>query len=240
MIEAVRVRDHVQICVSDEEKVTRFILALPDSSRFSYVSITGEHCFVHNIRVEMAESEIDPLSIPRIAEEVSYIKDQPTGDIPNVQIESWRADASEGIRIEDSLTLSFHSISLPSAHLVWHCPYISLFHSSDAKMKGEGFREYLLLRMDGEDWTSDEHVVNDVQVTQQADFVGWDAWKEKNKEGIDCIVTIRKEKGRVLMETENLGIAIRSTTTILDGMKEIYVSITGDQCAVTNIHVKRP
>ena len=65
-------------------------------------------------------------------------------------------------------------------------------------MKGEDFREYLLLRMDGEDWTSDEHVVNDVTVSQQADFVGWDVWKEK-----------------------------------------VCVSITADQCAVTNIHVKR-
>ena len=42
------------------------------------------------------------------------------------------------------------------------------------------------------------------------------------------------------MQTENLGIAISSVTTILDDvMKDVYVSLTGDQCAITNICVSR-
>jgi hypothetical protein len=37
------------------------------------------------------------------------------------------------------------------------------------------------------------------------------------------------------METSNLGIAIDTTTTILDQVSRIFVALTGDQCALTNI-----
>jgi hypothetical protein len=39
------------------------------------------------------------------------------------------------------------------------------------------------------------------------------------------------------METSNLGIAIDTATTILDDVSEIYVALTGDQCALTNIRI---
>ena len=38
---------------------------------------------------------------------------------------------------------------------------------------------------------------------------------------------------------ENLGIAIHSVMTILDDVKDVYVALTGDQCAITNIRVSR-
>lgn len=55
---------------------------------------------------------------------------------------------------------------------------------------------------------------------------------------MDCTVRIRREGSRVMMETENLGISIYSTTTIKDGTDSIYVALTGDQCALTNIRIK--
>ena len=62
-------------------------------------------------------------------------------------------------------------------------------------------------------------------------------WKEKNKEGMDCTVTIYRKGNVVTMETENLGISISSVTTIIDDVRSIYVAITGDQCTVTNIRI---
>lgn len=43
----------------------------------------------------------------------------------------------------------------------------------------------------------------------------------------------------IIMRTENLGIAIHSVTTILDDVQDVYVALTGDQCAITNIRVSR-
>ena len=236
-VEAVRNRDHVLVRVSGEEKMFDVILALPDTSRFTYIALGGEHCEIHNIRVDTAPEESDPEAIPRIAEEISFIKDQPTGDIPNVQVDGPRLSTSEGIPVRDGMTLTFHTMSLPTARLVWHCPYISVFSASDGRMNGKDFREYLLLRLNGESPESDKHVENNVQVERQAGFEGWDVWKDENKKGLDCTVLIKRDKNVITMRTENLGIAIHSVTTILDDVQDVYVALTGDQCAITNIHV---
>ena len=238
-VEAARYKDHAVVRISDEKRTLQVILALPDTSRFVYIALSGEHCELHNIRIENDAVEIGPDDIPRIAEEISFIKACPEGDVPNVQVDSWRTDASEGILIGDGMTLSFHTMSLPTARLVWHCPFISVFSSNDGKISGADFREYILLRLDGENWESDAHVENKVQVRQQASFEGWNVWKDENKKGLDCIIKIKRNENVITMQTENLGIAINSVTTILDDVKDVYVALTGDQCAITNIHVSR-
>ena len=238
-VTAARYRDHARIRVSDDKRVFEVILALPDTSRFVYIALGGEHCFIHNILVESDGTEIGPDDIPRIAEEISFIKDCPEGDVPNLQVDAWRTDATDGIPIRDGMTLAFHSMSLPTARLVWHCPFISVFSSDDGRVNGANFREYMLLRLDGENWESDDHVHNRVQVEQRADFAGWNAWKDENKKGLDCAISIKKGRNVITMQTENLGIAIHSVTTILDDVQDVYVALTGDQCAITNIRVSR-
>ena len=52
-------------------------------------------------------------------------------------------------------------------------------------------------------------------------------------------VSIKRDKNVITMRTENLGIAIHSVTTILDDVQDVYVALTGDQCAITNIRVSR-
>lgn len=189
--------------------------------------------------MDTAPEETDPESIPRIAEEISFIKDQPTGDIPNVQVDGPRLSASEGIPIRDGMTLCFHTMSLPTARLVWHCPYISVFSANDGQVNGKDFREYMLLRLNGENWKSDDRVENNVQVEKRASFESWDVWKDENKKGFDCTISIKRNKNVITMRTENLGIAIHSVTTIIDDVKDVYVALTGDQCAITNIRVSR-
>lgn len=63
----------------------------------------GEHCELHNIRIESDAVDIGPHDIPRIAEEINDIRDCPEGDVPNVQVDNWRTAASAGLPIGDSL-----------------------------------------------------------------------------------------------------------------------------------------
>ena len=238
-IEAVHYKDHVLVRIISEKRSIEVILALPNSSRFVYLSLGGEHCYIHNIRVQNEEKEADENTIPRIAEEISYIQGRPQGDIPNIQVDGWRTNSTEGIAVDNGLTLRFHTMSLPSARLVWHCPFVTVFSSEDGTADGEHFREYQLLRLDGETWESDEHAENKVQIERRESFEDWNIWKEKNKQGLDCTVTIRREQNRIIMETENLGIYIQSITTIHDSVKTLYVALTGDQCAITDIHISR-
>jgi len=236
-VEATRVKDHVLISISGKGRIIECIIAMPDSSRFSYLSLTGEHCLISNISVKREEKDADEDSIPRIAEEISYIRGCPQGDIPNVQIDGWRSQTTKGIPVTDGMKLTFHTRSLPTARLIWHCPFITLFTSEDGRAEGDSFREFLLLRLDGENWDSDKHAENEVHIDHTRDFPGWNAWKEANKNGMDCTVKIRRDGNRVTMETENLGIAIDTATTIMDNVSELYVALTGDQCVLTDIRI---
>ena len=237
-IDVVRYKDHMLMTMSDGETVRKTIIALPDNARFAYISFTGEHCVIMNIRADQTDEQIGEGYIPRIAEEVSYIKDCPTGDIPNVQIDGWRYETSEGVPIDKDVCLRFHSMSLPTARLVWHCPYISVYTSEDGSVDGPGYQEFVLVRIDGENWESDIHEENKVNVSFTEAFTGWIDWKDKNKEGLDCEVTAHREGNVITIKTENFGIAIRSVTTIKDeNVGKIYVALTGDQVAITDIHI---
>ena len=238
-IEAVRVRDHARIRISDSEKTVECIVAMPDSARFSYISLTGEHCVISGISIDRDADSVAADEIPRIAEEISYIKDCPQGDVPNVQIDGWRSHSTEGVPLTGGMTLAFHAQSLPTARLVWHCPFVSIYTAKDGKVDGEGYREFLLLRLDGESWDSDAHAENEVRIDHTRDFPGWNVWKETNRRGMDCEVSIWRDGNRVVVETENLGISIDSITTIKDEVSDLYVALTGDQCTVTDIHVTR-
>ena len=91
------------------------------------------------------------------------------------------------------------------------------------------------MRLDGENWESDSHVANLVEIRHAEAFAGWNTWKEKNREGPDCRVSIQRAGNILTMATENLGIRIASVTTVKNEVDELYVALTGDQCALTHI-----
>ena len=194
---------------------------------------------INNIFVKK-DNAVSREEIPRIAEEISYIRGCPEGDIPNIEVDAWRTVATEGIPIRGRMRISFHAMSLPTARMVWHCPFISVFSSSNGQVHGPDFREYILLRLDGESWESDDHVENKVNVEQNPAFTGWNDWKDRFREGVDCTVTVSRADNRIIMQTENLGVAIRSETVILDQGADVRLALTGDQCAMTNIRIIIP
>ena len=237
VVEGVRLRDHALIRISDGERTLQSIVALPDSSRFAYISLTGEHCLMSNIRADRDESPVAADYIPRIVEEISYIRGMPAGDIPSIQVDGWRSCSTEGVPLTGDMRITFHTQSLPTARLVWHCPFVSVYTSKDGSVGGEGYREFLLLRLDGENWDSDAHAENKVQIHHTRDFAGWNTWKDRNKQGLDCAVTVRRDGSRVEMTTDNLGISLASLTVIRDEVSDIYIALTGDQVALTDIRV---
>jgi hypothetical protein len=237
-INAVKRKGHALIKISDGKRVTEHVIALPDSSRFVYFALTGENCTISGISIDVSKEKIPDDYIPRIAEKISYI-DVPQGDIPNVQIDSYRTDASNGILISDEMDISFHTMSLPTASLIWHCAYIVLFSSLDGKVNGEDYTEYAMIRTDGEYWDVDEENNNKIIVHTNDDFEGWDAWKKANKEGLDYVISIKKNDNLITVATQNAGLHIKNTTNFASIPEKIYVALTGDQCAITNIRVNR-
>ncbi len=238
-IKAVRRKDHVLVHIESMYQTLDIILALPDSTRYAYLAITGSHCIVTGIRMRQDKDPIPGGFIPRIAPEISYIEGAPVGDLKNLQIDGWRTDSSGGILLEGKTVLTFHSRSLPMARLVWHCPFILIFTSDNALVNGDHFREFGLIRLDGETWLSDVHAENIIEAEQTKDFKGWNDWKERHKEGVDITVTLVRNGNTITLDTENLGLSLHARTIIRDDVKDVYAAITGDECAVTDIHVTK-
>ena len=239
-IEAVRVKDHVLIRVTDDRQTVETVLALPDNTRFAYLAFTGENCLIYDFRITEDRDAVPENYIPRIAEEISFIRDCPEGDLPNLQIEGWRMVSSPGIPLADAIRLSFQAKALPAARLVWHCPFVCFFTSADRKVNGKDYREFALIRFDGENWHTDDQVTNETTVELTDAFAGWDDWKNSLRLGIRCEVLLRREGDVVFLETENHGIRIRSRITVRGFRGEICAALTGDQCTITDIRLDRP
>ena len=237
-LEAVKYRDHVMLKICNGEDVYDVILALPDSTRYAYLGLTGERCRIYDVEIDKSEELIGKDYIPRIAEEISFI-DGPEGDIPNVQIDGWRSAASEGVEIDKPFEINLHSMSLPTARLLWHCPFVILYSSDDGKMNGPNFKEFALMRMDGEGWEMHEGVVSKISVNKDEDFEGWDIWKAKQKQGVDCVVKVQRKDNTVTVITINEGITLKNITRIDVETPKLYMALSGDQCALTNIRIKK-
>ena len=235
-IEAVRYKDHALIKIRDAIREVSVTVALPDSTRYAYIGLTGEHCVISDINITRSEKSIEEDYIKRIAPKISYI-DRIEGDIPNIQIDGFRTDATKGIPVTDGLEIKFHTMSLPTARLIWHCPYIVISNSSKGVTDEKDYTEYALIRLDGEMWESDDGVQNNFVVEKRDSFSGWDNWKDVNKKGFECTISFERKNDRIIVTTTNMGIYIKNTTFI-NSNDEAYVVLTGDQCALTHIRIK--
>jgi HD-GYP domain-containing protein (c-di-GMP phosphodiesterase class II) len=231
-----RFMDHARVIVNAKGKRTTIIAALPDSTRYTYISLTGEHCHIYDINVEKTGNKIQEGDIPRIAEEITYI-DRLESDVKNVQIDRYRSAFTTGVKVKEDLRLVFHTRSMPTASLVWHCPYVLLYSSDNGEVNGPNYREFVLIRFDGEIEDSGEHAENRMQVIKNDQFESWDEWKTLNKKGMECVVDFHKRGNRITTITENAGIAIKNITATEKDTGDVYVALTGDQCALTDIRI---
>ena len=70
------------------------------------------------------------------------------------------------------------------------------------------------------------------------EFISWDEWKQINKTGFECDVIFKRRKNKIILITENQGISIKNVTTLPSDKENIYVALTGDQCALTDIRIR--
>lgn len=232
-----RFEDHLLVKLCGASKCFEVIVALPSASKSAYIALTGENVRLSEISVSETGRHSESGTIPRIAERIDYT-DRIESDMPNIQIDSPLALFTGGVEVKDKMMLLFHTRSLPEANLVWHCPYIVLYSSDDKKVHGKNYHEYAMIKLDGEDNGSNEFAENSFMMKKTESFKTWADWENQNKIGYECQLEFFREKNTVTLKTHNKGIAIQNVTTVLDGAKEIYVSLTGDQCAITDIRIR--
>ncbi|MCR4961197.1 MAG: HD domain-containing protein [Lachnospiraceae bacterium] len=233
---SVRYEDHVLIKMYNGKTMVSAILSIGDKSRSAYIALTGENCSLKNISEEFTLTGINMDECRRISDEVSYIE-RMESDVPNVQVDRPQSAYSDGMPVTDGIAIDFHTMSLPTASLVWHCPYVLLFSSDDGKVGGPNYRDYVLIKLNGEASPTDDDVENRFEMKKTSNFEGWDVWKRINKEGFECEVEFARKGNKVIVRSDTLGIFLEDELTLKDPKQEIYAAITGDQVALTDIRV---
>lgn len=233
---AAKCGDHVKINISSDAESIDVLIALPENSKYAYLALTGEYCEINNINIEKSDEIFTEKEFQRIAAANNYIN-RLEGDIPNIQIDRFRSNNTDGIRITDGLNVEFHTVSLPSANFIWNCPYIVIFSADDGKVDGENYLEYALIKMNGEAESDSTIAANDSSVKNTKEFKGWDNWKEKNKKGMECHISFRLMSDAVAMAAENSDFRINNITSFLVMPDKLYFAITGDECAITDIRI---
>ena len=231
-----RYKDHLKLVMRSAGYAKEVIVAIPSASKASYIGLTGENCSIRNIVTETTGVTVGSDDIPRISKKKSYIEHFES-DIKNIQIDQTRSASTEGVELKNRLILRFHTVSLPSASLVWNCPYVLLYSSDDGSVGGPGYTEFNVIKLDGENEGDKEFADNRFTMKKTEDFKGWDAWKEANKKGLNCEVLLERKKDHITLKTKNLGIEIENTTILKDEQMKVYVALTGDQIALTDIRI---
>ncbi len=229
--------DHVKLIMTSPDYNKEVIMALMDGAATVYLGLTGEYCTLSDITIDQTDESADATYIPRISAEVSYI-DHMESDIPNIQINQTRSDSTEGIEITNRLNINFHTKSLPIADFVWHCPYVVIFSSDNGRVKGRNYREYVLIKLNGEVDKVNEFAENNFVMKRKDAFPGWEEWKNANKEGLECAISLERKGNRITFKSETLGIYIENTTVIGEMPDKVYVALTGDRCALTDIRIR--
>ena len=230
--------DHLFVRISTEDRTDEMTLALYDSARYIYFALTGEFCTLEVLDVKVAADKVEDSYISRIADKITYT-DGPTGDIPNVQMDAWMSNHSDIVELDSDMNISFHTMSLPSSKRVWHCPIVAFFTSNDGVIGGKNFKELAFIRLDGEVWCNNPDASNETLVFKDDSFGNWGIWKQKNKDGVDCKLTISRQGNIIDLHTENGGFETQNRTVLPEDVAKIYVYLTGDQCALTDIHINR-
>ncbi len=99
--------------------------------------------------------------------------------------------------------------------------------------------ETTVVRLDGEDWDSNDYADNENSTVKNDDFGSWDTWKERNRAGLDWDVLIKRDGNKVTVSSENAGINIKFTSVIKHDPPDVFLALTGDQVVITNIKIRK-
>ncbi|MCR4947123.1 MAG: HD domain-containing protein [Lachnospiraceae bacterium] len=229
-----RFEDHIRLIMKAPNYSKEVVIALPGGSKKVYIGLTGENCKLSNITVEPTGRITGQADIPRIAKPVSFL-DHLESDIKNIQIDRFRSAHTEGLKINGRIKLALNTMSLPGADFIWNCPYVVLFSSDNGLVNGAHYREYALIKFNGEIESTEQYATNRFIMKRKDSFPGWDEWKKININGIDCELSVEKKGDQVVFKTENLGVSIENITSLHDKNVTVYMALTGDQIALTDI-----
>lgn len=147
----------------------------------------------------------------------------------SIKLGDFWENASLGSKVtETERTISFKSKTDSTASGNWHTPSIIIYYGDENSVGGTGYTEVGVVRSDLWKLSGDSIDFNAGVAPD------WATWLSENKEGVDVTVTTKIENGKAIITLENDGVKSTSTFTV-DKDKNLYVSISGEQCEVSGL-----
>ena len=143
---------------------------------------------------------------------------------------------------ESGMAVTFKNNTHADAVNGWDIPLAVAYTGDAPVVNGAGYKEYVVVRGDGYAWANADGDINTgaglaswsgLGYTFEANPVN-DSWLEDNKSGTECKVQAVKSDGKVIIETKVGSVTSKTTFPVEDG-KKVYISLTGEQCKLTNI-----
>lgn len=239
-VTAVRYGRYVLIRMENAGMIVHATTTIPEDAPDSlYLVLTGEVCTMTDFVIRREPEAIGPGYIEPVVETKTFIPTE-EGDIPNIDCSGWWLQHSDGILVtSEPVHVTYHSISYPQAKESWHAPLIVLFSSMDQLVNGVAYTEYSITRNDGYGWITDGggYASRDSHTDE---FITWLDWLGKNKEGVECKLTAYRKDDMVIIEQENSGVKVISHTIIpYSNTLPVFISLSGELCAITNIRISR-
>lgn len=222
------------------------------------VAISGENCKVTNIAPSEAHIDLSA-AIEKLPEDPGTDEpgtdepgtdepgtdepgtDEPGTDTPGgvfLDCDTFWGAHTEGFEITDEPhTYKFHTKTDEGKTNNWETPLFVIFHSDNALVDGDGYREYGVIRSDNWYWDGVGTVAPIRKASEQSipgDDAAWAAWQAANRNGVDSTVTTQMYNGFALIGVSNNGLTTTYAVPVDPAVKN-YVSLTGEWCVLSDL-----
>ena len=242
-IMAVREGRYVLIRVENAGVVIKSTTTMPEDKIDSemFLTITGEKCQMSNFSIIRSGHAVAKDALIPVTYRETDI-DQTVGDIPNVNCTGWWTAHSDGILIDETpVKIKYNTISYINASSNWNTPITVVYSAFDQCVEGVAYSEFSVTRSDGYGWISAGAVSYNYENTFSEDWKDWPDWLKKNKAGLyDCEIVAVRDADSIIVTQTNGGVTVKSVTQIpISNRFPVYLSLTGELCALSNIRIER-
>ena len=167
-------------------------------------------------------------------------------NLPDTTFGGWWTAHSQGVQItEEGFTMTFTADTEDGAALNYCVPTV-VIHAGSADAVGA---EYWCQRADAWGWLYGENVGDHADALHakgyswnfvfEDSFVSWENFQATTEAGTQATVTAKLEGNNVLLTYKIAGI-INEATIPVDAANPVFLCLTGERCAVSNIVVTTP
>ena len=151
------------------------------------------------------------------------------GDVDNSG--GFRQNESSRIELTDAeQTYVFTSTSNSNADQNWHAPAFFVYSENNA--------ELFAGRSDAYGWVGADNTAGGLpagynyQTFLDPPFTNWDSWRDANKAGVECKLTMRKVGDYAVVALYNSGV---TSIVTVPAVGTVSVSLSGENCVLTGI-----